>query len=468
MAASPDRLRIVVRSLSYTRTDGSPVFYNAGISFEPRRYGLIGNNGSGKSTLLRAIAGEYKPDSGTIAVLGTVAYLPQGRFDDRSTRSGGEWMRHALNALLARNPDWLLLDEPTNHLDRKGREALYAFVRRWQGGLIAASHDRELLEHVDEIVAIERHGFVRYGGNYAFYEREAAAQRLAAQRNFRAATNAIERERLELAQTLDRSNRAAAAGKRHAAESGMDKMQRGNRQRAAQRSASKAKQLHEKRVEDARDRAAAAEARIERVNELAFDAERVRVGENQLVAVFEAFNVQFADETILWQTPLSLTLRGPVRILVLGENGRGKSLFLRALEAQARIACAYLDQHLTLLSPYSTAADAMREYAPQLAEHERRIRLARAGFAQERGVARIDTLSGGERMRLALALTFAREPVPKLLLMDEPTNDLDLRAARELAATLREFPGALVVVSHDERFIADAGIRDRLELPLRN
>src|SRR5690606_29461669 len=166
--------------------------------------------------------------------------------------------------------------------------------------------------------------------------------------------------------------------------------------------------------------------------------------------------------------PLSLEITGPERIAVIGPNGSGKTTLLRlamgelepdageALRAEGAI--AMLDQRGALLDPEASLLDAMMQRHPGMTDHQARAALARFAFRNREAERIAGTLSGGERLRAALALVFGGPQVPQLLVLDEPTNHLDVEAVEELECALAGFDGALLVVSHDPAFLDAIGI----------
>jgi ATPase subunit of ABC transporter with duplicated ATPase domains len=176
----------------------------------------------------------------------------------------------------------------------------------------------------------------------------------------------------------------------------------------------------------------------------------------------------FADKGI------DLSIRGPERIALTGPNGAGKSTLLRIIagdlqpeagtlvRADGRI--AYLSQRLDLLDPNRTVAQSLAAFAPSLSHARRMHLLAQFLFSGNRIHLPVAALSGGERVRATLACVLYAEPAPQLLLLDEPTNNLDLVSVGQLEAALNAYEGAFVVVSHDERFLAEVGVQRRLRL----
>lgn len=431
---------IVATALSYAHPDGTPVFDRCSFTLPQRRYGVVGANGSGKTTLLRLIHRELIPSAGSIAVSGSTEYLEQLEAPE-SPCSAGERMRERLAIAFDANAGWLLLDEPSNHLDAAGRKRLYHWMGRWGGGTIVASHDRRLLQLVDAIVEIRDGGIRTFEGNYGDYvaQREAEANRIEAE--IRNAQAQVKRERAEALADRERSDQRARSGKARAQAANLPKVLRGALARKAQNSAARSAAVHATRLDDARTRLDAARERAGRAQELSFDLPATSVPSGR-------YCYRMAGNAIA-------EIVGPERIGLCGDNGTGKTTLLQTIETHALVPVAHLDQRLAMLPSTGTVADAMREAAPHETEHGRRVHLGRLGFEQERTELSVAHLSGGERMRAALALLFAREHPPQLLLLDEPEAHLDLVSLEELTAALHGYLGALVVVSHDEALLEE-------------
>lgn len=310
---SPAPSFVTCSALSFDWPDGTPVFDGFQLSVGPGRTGLIGLNGCGKSTLLKLIAGELSPSDGQLNTAGSVGYLPQTvtldtalRVDEalgiRAARaalhaieageateanfaavgddwdveeralatldqlglarvgldrtvgqlSGGEGVLLRLAALLLARPDVLLLDEPTNNLDLRARRRLYAAVESWSGVMILVSHDRELLERVDQIADL-RDGEVRwYGGNFTDYEDMLAAEQESAERMVRVAEADVQRQKRELADAQVKLARRKRYGQKMFENKREPKIVMGARKRAAQESAGKHRIMHAEKLAQAK------------------------------------------------------------------------------------------------------------------------------------------------------------------------------------------------------------------------
>ncbi|MEV0162124.1 ABC-F family ATP-binding cassette domain-containing protein [Nonomuraea fuscirosea] len=572
-------MSIVVDQVSFAWPDGTTVLNGLDAAFPAGRTGLIGLNGSGKSTLLRLIAGELTPASGSVSVQGVAGYLPQNlplgatrtvsdlleisrtraalhaietgdaaeenfaavgddwdveeraraELDrlglphvglDRTvgTLSGGETVMVALAARLLKRPDVLLLDEPTNNLDLDARRRLYDAVSAWQGVLLVVSHDRALLELVDQIAEL-REGSVRmYGGNLTSYEEQVEAEQQAAERSVRTAEGEIRRRKREIAETAIKIDRGRRYGRKAFENKKVPKMAAGALKRKAQVSAGKQRALHAERLEEAHERLSEAEQAVRDDAEIRIELPGTEVPAGRTVLTLpleprpapaegpdadpDADAGEGAGEgagdgrdagpdagagegagdgrdagagadagggadagagdrrAAVLET---LVVRGPERIALVGPNGSGKTTLLKRIVAHgAHVPVRYLPQRLDLLDDRLSVVDNVRAVAPSASVNEVRARLARFLFRGERAERAAGTLSGGERFRATLAALLSAEPPPQLLLLDEPTNNLDMASVRQLAQALAAYRGALIVASHDLPFLEEQGITRRL------
>ena len=404
MSRPAHRASIVLRNLVFAYPGCEPLWPPLSLSLPRGRYGLVGRNGAGKSTLLGLVDGALTPQGG----------------------------------VLQRSGEWLLLDEPTAHLNDAQRAALYRRIQRFPGGVLIASLDRELLQRLEDIVEITERGLRRYGGPYSFYEAQRRAEDIAASRLVATASSELTRERRGLAQAHERATRESAAGKRRAARTNVSRLARNAAKRSAQQSAGKRSQAAERRIATAESRLAFAQSAIREDRRIHIDLPHTAVHRSRPIACCKVDGISYE-------------LVGPQRVALTGRNER---TVLLALAESARVKTALLDADLAFLDDCKTLAEAMRDEASHLREHERRVILGRLLFEQERGIARIGTLSSGERMRAALALLLWQPEPPAFLLLDEPTANLDAPSSRHLADVLRSFGGALAIVTHDRALLS--------------
>ncbi|MFK0136441.1 ABC-F family ATP-binding cassette domain-containing protein [Streptomyces murinus] len=510
-------------SLSFAWPDGTTVFDGLDVSFGPGRTGLVGVNGSGKSTLLKLIAGELDPADGIVKVMGEVGYLPQNVTLDTALRvdralgiaeqraalhaieagdvserhfetvgddwdveeralvtlgelglghigldrtvgevSGGESVLLRLAALLLRRPDVLLLDEPTNNLDLYARRRLHQAVAAWPGVLVVVSHDRELLDLVDQIAELRAGEVAWYGGNFSAYEEALSVEQEAAERMVRAAEADVRKQKRELSDAQIKLARRKRYGQKMYDSKREPKIVMGARKRAAQESAGKHRIMHEERLAEAKERLDDAVDAVRDEDEIRVDLPYTAVPPGRQVLTLENLAMAYGA-----RIEGILDLRGPERIALVGRNGAGKTTLLRTVagelapvegSATAHVPLRFLPQRLDVLDDELTVAQNVARFAPGATNNRVRARLARFLFRGARADQRAATLSGGERFRAALAALMLAEPAPQLLLLDEPTNNLDLASVRQLTSALDSYEGALLVASHDLPFLESIGI----------
>ncbi|WP_030728839.1 ABC-F family ATP-binding cassette domain-containing protein [Streptomyces sp. NRRL S-237] len=514
---------ITCSALSFDWPDGTPVFDGFQLAVGPGRTGLIGLNGCGKSTLLKLIAGELTPTEGQSSVAGSVGYLPQNvtldtalRVDEalgiHTTRaalhaieageateanftavgddwdveeralatldqlglarigldrtvgelSGGESVLLRLAALLLARPDVLLLDEPTNNLDLRARSRLYAAVESWSGVMLLVSHDRELLERVDQIADL-RDGEVRwYGGNFTDYEEMLAAEQESAERMVRVAEADVQRQKRELADAQVKLARRKRYGQKMYDNKREPKIVMGARKRAAQESAGKHRIMHTEKLAQAKERLDQAVEAVRDDDEIRIQLPATQVPPGRQVLTLSDLRLAHGAAV-----PGEWELRGPERIALVGRNGSGKTTLLRTIAGQltpesgavvAHVTTRFLPQRLDVLDESRSVVENVARFAPQATNNLIRARLAHFLFRGARADRPAGTLSGGERFRAALAALLLAEPAPQLLMLDEPTNNLDLSSVRQLTDALESYEGALVVASHDVPFLESIGI----------
>ena len=387
--------------------------------------------------------------------------------------SGGESMLVGLAGRLLTRPDILILDEPTNNLDSVARERLYEVIETFGGTLLVVSHDRELLERVDTIAEL-RDGRIRaFEGGYTAYESAIAMEQEAAQRMVRVAQADKNKQKKELITTQTTLARRERYGRKMTAIKREPRIVMNARKRAAQVSAAKLKIDKQTDLDEAQRRLTEAEDKVREDPEIAVDLPETAVPPGRDVCILEGANVSYGTTALFGEEGVHLHVRGPERIALTGANGAGKTTLLNMVtgktvpdvgNVRVSVPVHHLPQRLELLDESLTVVENMRRFAPSMTDTLLRTRLARFLFRTRRADQLVASLSGGERLRAALACVLSAEPAPGLLLFDEPTNNLDMTSSKQLEQALSAYRGALMVVSHDETFLRAIGINRRFEL----
>ena len=490
-----------------------PLFDNVNtIVNSGERIGLVGPNGAGKSTLLKIIAGEQQADSGSISMSNeaTVGYLPQdgvepdpdltvfeevehafadimrlrSEFDAVQTKletaasdsaehdealsqfgeiqhqlensgsytlqadierilvglgfdeedfkrsttefSGGWLMRIALAKLLLQNPTYLLLDEPTNHLDIESLQWIESFLKNYEGAVIIVSHDRAFLDNVtNRTLALRMGSLDEYAGNYSFYEKKYAKEKELLKQQY-------ENQQKEIKQTQEFIDRFRYK-------------------------ATKAKQV-QSRIKQ-----------LEKMEQIELEQEQSEISfqfppperSGQVVMKLEDVVKKYEDNTVF--DGIDYEIERGDKIAVVGPNGAGKSTMIRILaglepitdgkrEVGYNVTPGYFAQHQAdELEPKNTPLDEMRLAGSHESETKLRTILGSFLFVGDDVFKKVSVLSGGEKSRVALAKMLLNSG--NFLIFDEPTNHLDMQSKNILQQALQQFPGTLMIVSHDRDFL---------------
>ncbi len=498
---------------------GDTLFGPLNLTLEPSLCALVGRNGSGKTRLLRLLAGLDEPATGHIERFGSHAWVAQQHVISSQTTlaellgydaiftarkridsgdyqpddlalldgywdiaerlseafinatlppfepdkpaielSGGERIRALLCGAFTAGADFLLLDEPTNHLDRQGRAWFYDQLSRYQGGVLVASHDRELLEQVPRILELSASGLRSYGGNYADYQAQRDAEQQAARAALEHAATERKRTRARMQKEHDDSQRRSAKTLRTVDTLNIASFERVKYKGAAKERIGSWKKQYSEQNEALNAAVNKARERVEDDNPVMFTLPGSQIPEGKQVLVLEDLVLQHVPVP-----PLNWRMDGPMRVALKGPNGCGKSTLLKTLlgevaprsgSCKVSVSCAYLDQHLSRLDLSQSVMTHLNLSHTPLEEGVLRTRLAQLQLGADKVMLPLATLSGGERLKAALACVLWRAEATQLLLLDEPTNHLDLASVQAIEAALAGFPGALLVVSHDEAFLS--------------
>jgi ATPase subunit of ABC transporter with duplicated ATPase domains len=519
---------LVLHQLTCQFSDGETLFGPLDLTFDQQHCGLVGRNGVGKTRLLRLLAGLDLPAGGHVESHASLAYVAQqsditpqttlaqllgygetfaalarlelgrpqaedidrleGQWDlsDRlqaafsaaglpvfdpkrpaSDLSGGERMRAALCGAMLGGADFLLLDEPTNHLDTRARDWLYQQLESWRGGLLVASHDRQLLARMQRIVELTPSALHSYGGNYQDYRRQRDLEQQAARAGLEHARQERRRTRARQQKEHDISQRRSAQTLKAVDTLNIASFERVAYKAAAKESLGTLRKQHQEQKGSLDAAVHEAWQRVEEDSPVMLTLPGSAVAAGKQVLVLEQLQLPF-----ITMPPLDLRIDGPMRVALTGPNGCGKTTLLKVILGQlaARAGCchcllptAYLDQTLSQLDLSLSVVEHLGLQDSPLNEGRMRSQLAQLQLNAERVLLPLAALSGGERLKAALACMLWRQEAAQLLLLDEPTNHLDLASSLAIEAALASFPGAMLVVSHDEAFLQALKLTHRLQ-----
>jgi ATPase subunit of ABC transporter with duplicated ATPase domains len=386
--------------------------------------------------------------------------------------SGGEITRAHLARLLIARPDVILLDEPTNNLDSDARATVRRVLADWRGGALVVSHDRAVLRGMDRIVEISGLGARVYGGGYDLYAQRRDEEAAAAERDLETAVREARRMEREIQATRERQDRRDAAGLRAKARGDQPRIVLNAMGARAEQTRGGQDRLADRKRADARATLDMARARVERLRRLEFDLPSSGLPAGKLVLAFEAVGFAWpGSEPLL--SGVTFRISGPARFAVSGPNGAGKTTLIRLAAGDlaptsGRVTrgspAVVLDQRAALLRDDQTLLENYRRLNPATDDNTAHAALARFLFRNVAAMKLAGDLSGGERLRAALACVLMGSRPPQLVILDEPTNHLDLASIGAVESALAAYDGALLVVSHDEDFLAAVGVDARVGL----
>lgn len=424
------------------------------------RIAIIGRNGSGKSSLLKILYDHF-------IVNVNIGYVPQ-TIEDFDCKSGGQRFNAVLTQALSASPDMLLLDEPTNHLDASNKKSLLRMLQKYAGTLIVVSHDTALLRTcVDTFWHIDDGKITEFSGYYDDFQREVSAKRTAVIQ----ALERLERKKKETHQALMQEQSRAAKSRTKGEKSiaqckwptvvSNAKAMRGEETSGRKRADIKA--------EKAMLMEELSHLRSPEVIVPKFSLTSADVGNKVLVSICDGWVGYVVDMPVL--SHIDLSLRAGDRIAITGDNGSGKSTLIKAILSDPVVFksldwhmpkvsdIGYLDQHYATLVPNVSVVETIQNLVPGWTHIQLRRHLTDFLFCKNEEVnALVSTLSGGEKVRLTLAQIAAK--TPKLLILDEVTNNLDLETREYVVQVLQGYPGAMMVISHDEDFLREIEVRE--------
>jgi ATPase subunit of ABC transporter with duplicated ATPase domains len=527
-------MSITVSEVSFHYPNQTALFRHLRFSVEKQeKTAVIGDNGAGKSTLLHLIAGLLKPAEGSIFASSPPYYVPQHtgashqtvaemmRVDDKLSAldaivkgslsqadynrlgddweiearcraaldywqlpsmelhlpadrlSGGEKTKVLLAGLSVHEPEIVLLDEPTNHLDEPARKLLYRYIRQSRATIVVVSHDRMLLDQLSVTYELSKLGMKRYGGNYSFYREQKETEVHALMETIHAEEKTLRLARKKAQEMKQRQEKRLEKGQKEQSE--VPRIFKKTLSNSSENTASRLNDKHAEIVSRSQSRLSDLKQQQAALRDLKADFNSSILPSGKLLIEAQQINFAYPDGILLWEKPLDFKLYSNDRVRIQGDNGAGKTTFIRLLTGLLNPSVGqirkqdfnwiYLDQHYSQVDVNETVVQLAESYnSRHLPEHEVKLRLNRFLFPAETWDQSCRTLSGGEKMRLYLCCLMIGDQTPALIILDEPTNNLDIAGLQVLIRTIRNYEGCLLVVSHDDSFVREIGVTNLISL----
>lgn len=390
------------------------------------------------------------------------------------TLSGGQKTKVFLAGIFIHKPQLILLDEPSNHLDTSSRQLLYDFMESTKSTLLLVSHDRNLLNLSGIVGELGQHGIRIYGGNYDFYEEQKQIEHHALNQNIQNKEKALRKAEGRERETLERQQKLDTRGKRKQEKSGVARIMMNTLRNNAENSTSKLKSVHAEKIDGMTQELQDLRTALPDLDKMKFGIDHSQLHKGKIL--FVATNINFAyNTTRLWRENLSFQIVSGERIALKGQNGSGKTTLIKLISGdlepqtgavhRAKNKSVYIDQDYSLLDNKQKVYEQAQQFNnSRWQEHEIKTRLNRFLFARDDWDKPCSVLSGGERMRLMLCCLTIDRKSPDILILDEPTNNLDMQNVEMLTEAINEYRGTVIVVSHDEAFLERINIERTIEL----
>ena len=390
------------------------------------------------------------------------------------TLSGGEKAKVFLAGISIHEPELVLLDEPSNHLDLSGRQLLYDFIQSTQSALVVVSHDRKLVNLLHAVCELSKHGIRVYGGNYDFYSEQKQVEENALNQDIQSKEKELRKAKEKERETLERQERQNSRGKKQQKKEGTPQMLIDKMKNDAEKSTSKLKGVHAEKIGNISQELQHLRSSLSGMDKMKLGFDNSRLHRGKILITAKGMNFSYNTQA-LWEENLNFQIMSGERIALKGINGSGKTtlikLILGNIEPQtgtidrASKQSVYIDQDYSLIdNELSVYEQAQKFNIFALQEHEVKIRLNRFLFTKEAWDKSGIALSGGERMRLALCCLTINSQSPDLIVLDEPTNNLDIQNIKILTNAINEYQGTLIVVSHDETFLEQINVERTIQL----
>lgn len=396
--------------------------------------------------------------------------------------SGGEKTRVFLAGMDIHHPSVILMDEPTNHLDSSGRQRLYDWVEKYRSTLLVVSHDRTLLNLLPEICELEKHQINYYGGNYEFYKEQKTLMQEALQQRIEEKEKALGIARKVARETAERRDKQNVRGEKSNIKKGVPRIVLNALQGKSEKSTSKLTGVHQEKAEKLTDERNQLRGSLSPTAALKTDFNSSSLHTGKILVTAKEINFSYHSNSInndiqensiskqqLWQAPVSFQLKSGDRLRIEGANGSGKTTLLKLITGQLQpqegtltrtdFSYVYLNQEYSIIDDRNSILEQAYAFnSRNLPEHEIKIILNRYLFPASEWDKSCRKLSGGEKMRLAFCCLMISNNTPDMFILDEPTNNLDIQSIEIITATIKNYAGTVIAISHDNYFIQEIGV----------
>ena len=385
------------------------------------------------------------------------------------TLSGGQKTKVFLAGIMIHRPQIVLLDEPSNHLDMNSRDILYDYIKSTTNTLVVVSHDRTLLNLLNMVSELSSRGITAYGGNYDFYAGQKMIETSTLNQDLKSKEKSLHKAKDMERESLERQQKLDARGKKKQEKAGLPTISMNTFKNNAERSTSRIKDVHAGKINVIAQELTQLRKDLPDINKMKMGFDNSVLHKGKILIKANGINFGYADQ-LLWKQVLSFEINSGERIALNGSNGSGKTTLIKMLlgefEPQAgkiyrsNVKAIYIDQDYSLIDDsLSVYEQAQKFNSGALQEHDIKIRLTRFLFTKEYWDKSCKALSGGEKMRLMLCSLTIENQAPDIIVLDEPTNNLDMQNIEILINAINDYKGTLIIVSHDTYFLKQINVQ---------
>lgn len=388
--------------------------------------------------------------------------------------SGGQKTKVFLAGIDIHRPETVLLDEPSNHLDISGRKLLYDYITRTSNTLVIVSHDRTLLNLLNTVCELSKRGITTYGGNYDFYAEQKMIENDAMNQDVKSKEKALRKAKETAKESIERQQKLDARGKKKQEKAGVPTIMMNTLRNSAENSTSKMKGIHAEKVGNISQELSQLRKELPGIDKMKMDFDNSTLHTGKTLINARDINFGYDDE-LLWKLPLTFRVTSGERLVIKGANGSGKTTLIRMMLGElhptsgtldrATVKTIYIDQDYSLINNTLSVYEQAQQFnSGALQEHDIKIRLNHFLFTREYWDKSCRALSGGEKMRLMLCSLTISNQAPDIMILDEPTNNLDIQNIEILTNAINEYKGTLLIISHDEYFLKEVNVERVIEL----
>lgn len=394
-------------------------------------------------------------------------------FQKMGTLSGGQKTKVFLSGITIHQPQLVLLDEPTNHLDISSRAILYDYIHTSTDTFIVVSHDRRLLNMLTTVGVLDKQGITTYGGNYDFYVDQKALELNALHEDLKSREKALRKAKEIERESLERQQKLDARGRKKQVKAGVPTIALNTLRNNAEKSTARTKDVHAEKVGSISTEIKELRGELPGKDKIKIGFENSNLHRGKTLITAKEINYGYVD--LLWQEPLNIQIMSGQRIAIKGVNGSGKTTLVKILLGQLQPLSGsmqrtvgnsiYIDQDYSLINNQLTIYEQAQQFnTDNLPEHEVKSRLTHFLFTRAGWDKPCVALSGGEKMRLILCCLTITRQAPDIIILDEPTNNMDIQNIEILINAINEYNGTLIVVSHDSSFLEEINITAEIVL----